>query len=268
MFSEFGFSNKNSNDWLGLIIIILHIGGVIWILLFILISIIIELDPFFSVFEFILPSPYERDISTILIILLIRTLLTSVCVFELIRFTTLNAFIALFAVHTMLTCVHQLIGQSAKSSERTLLKLYTQLRATLGIGDKFVRCGSFLLLSCLQFILTIIWAMVIKCWDTFPPLFQIVICIDAVVLTLGSIFMLPKVIQVSEKSKNFVSRKQSQYQTFNRRNAKYYNFCRWRAQRLLPIKLGAQLTLCKDTPVIYLDVLLANITNVILLVNP
>lgn len=230
--------------------------------------IVFELDPFCSVFEFILPSAYERDVSTIWLILLIRIVLSLICAFEFCRFATINSLVGLCALYTMLACLKQIIKLSHKSLERTLLKLYTLIGVTVKIAEQFNRCALSLILTIFQFLLTTIWWMVFKCWDPFPLPFSLGLGIYAGILTLGVAFILPRVVLVSEISKEFVVRKTSQYQTFNRRNIKYCNFCRWRAQKMLAFRFGIQFRLNKDTPVIYLDILLANITNAILVVNP
>lgn len=252
---------------LGLLLILLHIVGFIWSMILVFLGILIELDPFYFVFEFILPSVYERDRFTIFLVLIIRIFLCTSCLFEILRFGSLNLFVGLFAVHTMFTCLQQLIKLSFKSSERTVIYLYDLLCVTLKMGEQFNRFILSLIMTSFQFILTTNWWMVLKCSDRFPFPLYLGFVFNAAIFTLGVAFVLPRAVLISEISKKFVASKTFQYQTCNRWNARYYYFCKWRAHKMLAIKFGIQFILSKDTPVICLDVLLANITNAVLLVN-
>lgn len=90
----------------------------------------------------------------------------------------------------------------------------------------------------------------------------------ASIATAGVIVLLPRGVEISDASLNFVVRKKALCHTFNKYNKNYYYYMRWNSQRMLPVRFGAQFILSKDTPINYLAVLMTNLTNSILLINP
>lgn len=238
-------SKEQLKDWLGFSVIAFQIMLIVSMPFCLVIGILVSLDPFCYGFESILPPVYEREIFTIFIVFLIRLFLCSVCTFEFVRFACFNVFVCLFNVCTWLTCIQYLTQKISQLTERSLLKIYTQLSLTWRIGEQFTRYTMFLVMSGFQFILPTCWWMVITCWDTCPFIFLVLKCTIALSITSSLLFMLPKLIAVGENSKNFIQHKQNQHKSFNRLNATYYYLLRWRAHSILPIRLVRTLLLAK-----------------------
>ncbi len=226
-----------------------------------------NLDPFYYVFELFLPDSHNRTLFLIATLILIRFFLGIVCVFECTRFLSIILFIHLSIALTMLTCLRQLIRQPSRWERRTL-KLYTQLRIILKIGDYFIRYVLLFALTCPQFIITTLWWLVLKCWHLLPVPITLLAFQGAVVTTLAVTILLPRQIEICSSSEKFVKRKTALHHTFNKYNKNRYYFLRWKSQRILPIRFGVQFTLNKSTPIGYLNVFITNLTNAVLLINP
>lgn len=254
-------------DYAGLFLITMHlllsiigpfvpIVGIVW-----------NLDPFYHAFDLVLPSKYERSLTFVLTIPLLRLFLGWVCVYEFSRFTCILLILLISTSLTMVTCLRQLVRQSSRT-EWSTLQLYTQLRIVLKIGDYFIHFFLLFLLVCVQFILTTIWWLVLKCWDLLPIFITVIAIYAAVLATVAVSSILSMGVEICSTSQKFILHKKAVNHTFNKHNDKRYIFLKWASQRMLPIRFGSQFTFSKSTPIGYLEVFITNLTNAVLLINP
>ncbi len=232
-----------------------------------LVLILVELDPYYFVFELFLPSPYTRSLFIIVGMPLVRFSLGVVGIFEFQRFFTVLLFLTMSGFSALLECVKELTNLST-TSERNCLSFYARLRILLISGDYIIRHVVALLLTCGQVVITSFWWIALKC-DKVLPNYVIIFFYLIAIVTVGIVvLLLPQAVEINETSFAFVKQKRSSYHTFNRHNKNYYYFVRWKSQRMLPIRFGVQFTLNKDTPIGYYDVLMTNLTNSVFLIQP
>lgn len=236
-------------------------------ILFPLATVLMDLDPAYFMQEILLPSPYERRFKTIVLLFFIRWSLFSVVVLEFSRFLFNNFIFLIAPLFTLIKCVNQLI-HNAQISERSTLKLYMHLRIILKIGDRFIRQIVALLLTFGQVVITVSFWMVHKCSHILPISITIVACFSFVVFTLAVAIMLPSAVKITENSHKFVMRKMAIHHTFNRYNPKYYYCVKWKSKRLLAVRCGEQFVLNRNAELGYYEILITNMTNAILLINP
>ncbi len=232
-----------------------------------IIGVVLNLDPFYHVFELILPSVYNRSFTVILTVPLIRLFVSWVCSVEFVRFIDILLFVFIAIALTLVTCLRQLVKQSGNAEWRTL-KLYTQLRIVLKIGDFFIRHVLFLFLTCSQFIITTLWWFVLKCSHLLPIALTIFAFQAAVASTISVMILLPKQIEICTSSQSFVAGKIAQNHTFCKENRKRYFYLRWKSEFMLPVRFGVEFTFSRDTPIGYFNVLVTNLTNSALLIDP
>lgn len=232
-----------------------------------LLGILCNLDPSYYVLELILPSPFSRNLSIIILTYLLRLFLTILWVFEFQRFATIFLFLTISCAHTMARCTKEITSPS-QNSERSILRYYTILRLFIISSDDFLRNAVALMLICGQVFITITWWIVLKCWTILPTYITLIFFLSAVALVALFTILLPQVVQIYETSLKFIIFKRSTYHTYNRYSKNYYYFLKWRSQCMLSIRFGVQFTVNKDTPINYLAVLMTNLTNSVLLINP
>lgn len=233
-----------------------------------LLAILLQLDPYYYVFELILPSPYDRSVALILTIYFARLLIGYIWFFEFLRFNSILVFVAVCCEHTMLTILKQLTTQSKIFPERLLLHIYSQLSIVMNTGDYFLRNTLLIFISYSQVLIIITMWMVIRCWRLLPPYLTFLFGIGAIVTAIGVMLLIPQGVEICEYSHTFVTDKRDAFHSFNKANRNYYYFLKWKSQRMLPVKFGTQFTLNKDLPINYLDVLMANLTDAVLLIYP
>lgn len=267
---------KRNLDPFGMLLMSLNLINLNMLPLFAPTAIFSNLDPFYFLFEIVLPSPYYRSIGFIVGVPFIRLLITYVCIFEYARFYWLVTFIVLSLQNTAQNCLNiinssgiaQITNRSSRMSETKIMSIYTQLRIIFAILDNFTCSLVGLVLVCMQVLLTSILWLCIKC-RRFVPLYIWGLFIGLALIGLScTVIFFPKYAQFCELSETFVRKKQAQYFTFGRGRAKYRVRAFWVAQRRLPIRVGMQFLLKKDLPINYLAVLMTNVTNATLLIQP
>ncbi len=226
-----------------------------------------ELDPFYFIFEFALPSIYERSLLSIFVTYFIRLFICSIGIYEFARFISLHIFVCVCIVFTISNCLRKLFRNS-KSQEGSVLRLYIQLRIVMKTIDYFLRHVVILLFVCAQLLIVSIWWLILKCWNILPIYMTLVFLMVAFNVTSTVSVLLPRSVEISDSSAKFIAIKKAEHHSFNGRSKTYYYFLKWSAQRMLPMRFGTQFTLSKKTPISYIDVLMVNLTNAILLVNP
>ncbi len=227
----------------------------------------IKLDPFYYIFELILPSVYERSLHLILTIPLIRIFLLFVCTFEFARFMAIILFTCLIIVFTMISCLHQVVQQSHKSEHQTI-QHYSQLRILCNSCDYFLRHLTLFMISCSQVIIICMCWAIVKCWDVLPFYMASIFVLTATGSAFGTLLLLPHAVEICIRSKVFVDENKTSYHTFNRYHKTRCFYLRWKSQRALAIRFGSQFNFNESTLRDYLQVLVTNLTNAIFLIHP
>ncbi len=266
-FSDYNFKRRKSTDWLGLFLIFIHIAFFSSCLLYPVVSVFVKLDPFYYIFEFFLPPPNERCLVLICGTIFIRFVLSAVGAYEFLRFSTLHLFVYLSIFLTILTCLRNVI-KMLRVGETTTLKLYIMLSIIMKTVDYFIRHVIAHLLFFCQILLVSTWWLVFKCYFIMPVIMTSVFGIAAVGTLIIIIPIISIAVEISNTSQQFVNHKKAMSHTFNRRSRKYYYYLKWNSQRILPMRFGTQFIIGVNTPISYLDVLMVNLTNAILLINP
>lgn len=258
---------KKSKDWNGFLLIVYTLVVITLLPFFPLLIVLLELDPFNHVFELILPSPYERNLQVIVIVPLIRILLCTVCYFEYVRFGFLLIFFSLCSACTALNYLNKLTFQN-RSFQNVTLRLYNQLRIILKVSEYFLCNVVLLLMFCSQVLLTSIWWICIVCWEFLPGLVSFSVFLLAFLCTSILILLLPRAVEISDVSEQLVKTKKAMYHTYHKLGKSRCQYLQWLAQQILPIRCSFLFLVNKNTPMDYYTVLISNLTNAILLVNP
>ncbi len=260
---------KTSRDWKFLFLITVNLAVFPVPLLFPIFATfrLAQLDPWYYIIEMFGPSAYERSLSLIFTILLIRIFLGMVCAFEFARFASLLLFIMLFFIFTLINCIKQLIRQPYLPRNITLRR-YIQLRILMKAGDYFSRQIAVYCVLCTQLITITMWWTVLKCWSTLPSYITLCFLLVALFAPIGVLTVFPGIVAIYKTSKKLVEVKIANYHSFNRYHQNRYYYLKWYSQRVLAFRFGSQLTFNQDTFRDYFEVLIINLTNAILLIQP
>lgn len=261
--SDYSALRNRSRDWEGLFLIAVNFAQILINAFLPSAGVYIHFDPFYYIFKFYLPSSWERSI----FVILVRLFLAYVCVFEFTRFLTIIIFLYVFFIFTLKTCLNQLVNK-AQYREQIAIQLYLQLQIVMKTSDRFFRYTSVLLVLWSQVITITSWWTVLKCWNILPPILTFCFLLPAVITPFGTLMLLPSAVEINNASKKFILRKKSSFHTFNRYNKNRSFNLLWSSQTVLAMKFGDQLTFNQDTLREYVDVLMINLTNSILLIHP
>lgn len=265
--SDYKFEKLKSTDWIGMLLFVTNLGILGIFFLLPLATVVMDLDPAYYIFELFLPSRYERNLTTIILAVLLRWFLFMVVVLEFLRFGFMIVFFLVVLAFTAIKCVNQTVNCSHRS-ERVTLKLYMQLRIILKVGDHFIRHLIALLLIFAQVLITATAWMVLMCRHILPIPIYLVACLALILATVAVLVLFPCAVKITETSRKFVLHKMALHHTFNRFHKNYYYFIKWRSKRLLAIRCGEQFILKRTTELGYYQILMTNLTNAILLVRP
>ncbi len=232
-----------------------------------IIAVFAELDPFYFIFELILLSPYERSISMIMNSFLARLFLVQFCVVEVWRFAFVIMFVLMCIASTLATCLEN-ITQKVETIENNKYSFNTQLRIVLKTTDFFLRHVIVFSMICVEHTFpTVLW-LLLKCWNILPAYVTFVFYLIINVIIAATLLILPLSVKIGDISEIFVLSKTASNHTFNRSNKKYYYYLKWKSLQKLPIRFGVQFILTRQTLNNYFSLLMENITNAVLLVNP
>lgn len=183
------------------------------------------------------------------------------------RFFSILLFTLLSTTCTIKACVRYLVKES-KLLERFTLHFYTQLQVLFKESEYYTRRLLFIAILSSQGGITTTWWMVIKCWNILPIFMVFATLLAAIISTLVMGLLLPHGVEICDRSEKFVSNKTSSNHTFNKYSKNRYNYLKWKSQRMLAIHVGTQFTLSKSTPIQFFEILMINLTNAILLIEP
>lgn len=229
--------------------------------------VLLELDPYYHIFELFLPSRYKQGIIVIFVVFWIRLIIFTIRLAEFLRFNCMILFLTLSLTFTLTTCLKKVISQET-FTERTTLKLYTQLRLIMLMSETIIHLVLPLAMIFVQILITVTKWFVLTCRYILPFYLTYLAILLLVVTILVSVMTLNLGVQISEGSQRFILQKRALYFSFNRNKAKYYYFSRWRSERWLPVRFYLQLNLNQESVMNYYEVIIDGIFNAVLLINP
>jgi len=229
-------------------------------------SIYARLDPFYYVFEaLILPHPYYRSMSTILLTPIIRYFLSLICVVEFTRFALLGI---LFLTLSQLFTLYLLrkIARIESTTREKAHRMYIKLRLVfVALFHKL----SFVA-SCLMFYIhaaTVIgfW-LLIQCWGLIPLFLSFVMVIVTFCAVFITLLFLPASAIIHEESEALIGAKRNRYYCTNyKRKWHYLEYIRWKAQHNIGIQCGSLFVIKHSTTENYFFRLVDSLANALLL---
>lgn len=245
---------------------IIIIGGILssFLVLFVNAS---GLDPFYFVFEEFLPSAYDRPNWIILTVFPIRFLMTWIIVLESIRlmalfFGTLFAGSYFFSTSSKLFWLFPDEGGVCKW-------MFLQLRILYYHFEEPMNLVTMCLMVINQITLVFMTWFVIVCRDYFSNFLFFALCAVDLYVVVGTAVLISASGSVGEKIRSVIEAKRVFYFHPNKNLRKsyfYYSF--WRAQQPCFVKCGSMFILEKTIPMTYFKVLVDNLVNAVLLIEP
>ncbi len=162
-FTVYRVSKPKSRDWIGIFLIGVNLALLAIVSFLPIIMIVLNLDPFYFIFEQILPEPYDGSVFRIILIPLVRIFMAIICIFEFLRYLSVILLVFVSISVTLVTCFRKLV-QDANILERRTLVLYIQLRVILKTVDYIIRYVVVLLMTLVQVIIVSMSWFVLKCW--------------------------------------------------------------------------------------------------------
>lgn len=255
----------NSIDWLGLFHLGVHFVMLSSCFVLPIVGVLSNSDPFGHIFDLF----GERQSESLkLVIFIARFLLMIACLYEFSRYGTLICFVFFSIVFTISTCLRKVI-RDFMAPDEVSFKLYNHLCIVIRQTEYFTSHLFAVLLVISQILMVSLWWFLVKCWN----LITIYITMLFGVVAMGTLFttviiIVPYAVEISEASKKFLETKKAKHHTFNRRSKKYYCFCKWSSRQMLPMRFGSRFVMSVKTPINFLNVLMTNLANATLLINP
>jgi len=157
---------------------------------------------------------------------------------------------------------------SRKLSGKNVLRYYEHLMIIAMLGRTFVAflCLSFVAWT-VPFFSTIAWFSV-RCAGIMPA-FVIVAASAGFVGGVGlAIQILYQMANVRVISDNFIKSQRARFHTFNSRRYNYFYTLKWKAQQPIPAYCGEQFQMSREAVILYLEVIITNVTDALLLIKP
>lgn len=167
----------------------------------------------------------------------------------------------------MNTCIKHLVNYS-HCYEEFPTRLYCQLGIVLKTSEHFFSNNSVVLVASSQIITVTMWWTVLKCWNVIPSVLTFTFLWAGIFCPFGVLMIMFQKVEIFTTSKKFIEYKRSKYHTFSKYNKNRYFFLHWNSQRILAKRLKEQLTFNQTTLRKYVSVLIENVTNAVLLINP
>lgn len=254
-------------DFQGLLLLWLIFTTVLIMPPAILTILITQLDPFYYVFEEILPRPLYRSVGLTVGVWITRLILASICVYDFLRF--LIIFLGVFML--FLSGIIRFLNELKSVRGTACLKYYLSLRITLCPTRQFIGRMVGGVVPWAHFgTVALLW-MSIQCWNFISPYvacFGATLAILVVVITIVVLF--PEVTKLGSVSERLIQRNLNFYYSrrYNRVDQRYYLYSSWKSQEAIAIPCGYCFTLGKGFIMQYSNVLVNNLVNAVLVFNP
>lgn len=265
------------DDRIGLFLIVIIVSFAFGGPLAVPLGLYIRADPFYYIFEELLPHPYFRERFLICLIPLIRFVLGFICLMEFLRlgvFVLLGIFIVGYVFISLAQNLHK-IQRSTKRLHTFVCMFYTQLRILFVTIQDFIQTGASLAVFLGHVGTIMAFWFVITCLNYVPILVSILAVGVAGYLLFFTLLLLPAVAYVGETTWALVNEKRILYYItpgkqclFWRKNFRYYLYLLWLAQKGISLECGRFFVFHGDTTIAYLTHLVNNLTTAIILFHP
>lgn len=221
----------------------------------------LSIDPFYYSLEDILPSPYERSIKIIALSWLLRLFLLNISILECFRWASITTILLVIAGYGVTSILNKLI--KLKSSVRCL-SVYVRLRLLFASTENAVRIPLCLALALLHFCTIMINWLVVRCWDLIPLSLCLIAIVLSLCLTIFSCLLLPTAAKVSMDSKKLIRVRRDRHR--HRTMVQFHKW--WQAQMSIDIPCGIFFHFGPMVTTKYLNWLINNLGNAVLLLEP
>lgn len=226
----------------------------------------LELDPYRILMKkFILPHPFYYTFDEIIWPKIVSITLTGVLFFEVARVFTIFLFLLLLLGQQVFLCLFVLELVSTWYEKFTLI-YYESARILLATVSPFFGIVQVVIfyaiaLSCFTAWLVLVGNQELPAFCLFFVSMIFVACIVLVQLSLKW------ATNCALRSAHVVRMKLKNGDFGLSRNARYFNK-KWKAQPTLYIKCGSQFHISNASAMAYMDVVICNVTNAVLLIRP
>lgn len=157
----------------------------------------------------------------------------------------------------------------AIKDERFSLNLYSKMRISLKhIEGPFGDLVSLLITVGHIATVLMLWVLV-KMWDRIHPSFVVIIVVYTICIIVASAILLDGVAKAWKETVAFVtSRQKINYCSDSRKKERFYWFAKWRGQKCMYVKCGNYFFIDSGFTLTYVDTVVGNFVNAVLLFNP
>lgn len=256
------------NDAQGMFLIAVFFAGALLPLPILPIAMLTKVDPFYYVFEEILPHPYIRSPKLIVGSLMIRFVLMFLACYEFSRFMLTHiVLVFILFLSAMLSFLKSLRNFSSKES----IEWYVKFKVTLSpvhtllghLVGGLVPWAHFGTVVCL-------W-LAIDCWELISEVVAFILLLLAMLIFGGTVLMMfPEVTKLGTVSELLI-RKNRNY-NFSRRpniiDQRYYYYLLWKAQKIAALPCASYFTMGSGFTMQYAQELFDNLLSVLLVFDP
>ncbi len=230
-----------------------------------ILAIATHLDPFYFIFEqLLLPHPYYRSISVIILLTLTRVVLGFFCVVEFLRFVILTGIGVMILVFAIVSISQKLVHVF----DEKCATLYVQLRLVIAKIENLLSFFTAVAIFGSQFVSVLLIWVVFKCFNLLSIYLYIIDCFLAGFFITFVSLILPAITTIHSETEQLVKRKITSYHcACHKSNVKYYYYL-WKAQQSVYFKCSTFFVVNKKITALYSKELINNIANAILLIDP
>lgn len=226
------------------------------------------LNPFEILLEHIvLPDPHYRSVGIILGSSIIGLSVGTIGIMEYARNMLLIFFFGSFLMISLQAHLRVLLYKG-KLSDQTILQYYLQIFLKFSRGQESISQLILAVLTWAQVILTLFAWIAINCFGVLPVLITFgagIVFVQGLVLI---IFIFGMTASTRLESKELIAKMcQKVFGISGKSLREKYMYRRWWATQPLPINSGGHFHMTKGALIKFLDVLNANVTNAILLIQ-
>lgn len=249
----------------------IQIGLVVFFAVFtpiaILIMLVTHLDPFYYVFEELLPHPFYRNMELIVGIYLTRVLLGAICVYDFCRFLLTFLFVFMLFLSGMI----RILNEMKQVQGTRCLKFYLNLRITLRPIRHVIGIMVGGVVPWAHFGTAALLWISIRCWEFISPYVAFLLLIFPVFLSAITILVLfPEVTKLGSESESLIRQNMNLYHSrrHNRVDDRYFLYLSCKSHRAMALPCGFCFTLGKGFTMQYSQVMVDNVVNAVLLFDP
>lgn len=233
-----------------------------------IIAVMTDLDPFYYVLYEFLSHPYYRSVKVILVEPLARMIAVYFLLSEILRTAYITLVVIIATIYMFISIESSL--QRVRVVGTNCLTAYVRARLVLAtLGSEFIGNLIFVGLTLLHLALVFLVWVFIKIINNFPVFLIVMFGLVLLFLTGIMVLVLPVVARVSHESVILIKKKLDFYYCSSMRvKGRFYFMARWRAQQPLELKCGTFFSVKKGITRHFVNNLITNIANAVILISP